>query len=68
MISVLDPARINWNNSSMVYLREYFEIATKIRSEEIDQLKKQIAQLREENDQLKRYNKGDNASKGAVGT
>ena len=63
----MDPTKIDWNNSGVVYLMEYFEMATKARDEEIDQLKKQIAQLREENDQLKRYNKGGNASKGAAG-
>ena len=51
MISSLDPTKVDWNNPSVVYLIKYFETATKARDEEIDQLKKQIAQLREENDQ-----------------
>ena len=81
MISGLDSTKVDWNNPGVVYLIKYFETATKARDEEIDQLKKQIAQLREENDQsekqiaqlreendqLKRYNKGGNASKGAAG-
>ena len=67
MISGLDPTKIDWNNPGVVYLTEYFEMATQARDEEIDQLKKQIAQLREENDQLKKYIKGGSASKGAVG-
>ena len=67
MISGLDPAKVDWNNPSVVYLIKYFETATKARDEEIDQLKKQIAQLIEENDQLKRRIKGGNASKGTTG-
>ena len=51
MISSLDPTKVDWNSHSVVYLMKYFETATKARDEEIDQLKKQIAQLREENDQ-----------------
>ena len=51
MISSLDPTKVDWNNPSVVYLIKYFETATKARDEEIDQLKKQIAQLIEENDQ-----------------
>ena len=81
MISGLDPTKVDWNNPSVVYLIKYFETATKARDEEIDQLKKQIAQLIEENDQsekqiaqlieendqLKRRIKGGNASKGTTG-
>ena len=50
MISRLDPAKVDWNNSGVVYLMEYFEIATKTRDEKIDQLEKQIAHLIKEND------------------
>ena len=60
MISGLDPTKVDWNNSSVVYLMKYFEAATKARDEEIEQLKKQTEQLKkqiahliEENDQLK---------------
>ena len=67
MISGLDPTKVDWNNSSVVYLMKYFEAATKARDEEIEQLKKQIAYLIEENDQLKKHNKGGNASKGTAG-
>ena len=52
MISSLDPTKVGWNNPGVVYLMEYFEMATKARDEEIDQLKKQIAQLREENNSV----------------
>ena len=67
MISSLDPTKVDWNNPGVVYLMEYFEMATKARDGKIDQSEKQIAQLREENDQLKIYIKGGNASKGAAG-
>ena len=74
MISGLDPTKVDWNNSSVVYLMKYFEAATKARDEEIEQLKKQTEQLKkqiahliEENDQLKKHNKGGNASKGTTG-
>ena len=67
MISGLDPTKVDWNNSSVVYLMKFFEAATNARDEEIEQLKKQIAYLIEENDQLKKHNKGGNASKGTAG-
>ena len=81
MISGLDPTKVDWNNPGVVYLMKYFETATKARDEKIVQLEKQIAQLREgnnqyekqiaklreENDQLKRHDKGGNTSKGATG-
>ena len=67
MISNLDPTKVDWNNFSVVYLMKCFEAATKARDEETEQLKKQIAQIIEENDQLKRRIKGGNASKGATG-
>ena len=46
MISGLDPTKVDWNNSSVVYLMKYFEAATKARGEEIEQLKKQTEQLK----------------------
>ena len=74
MISGLDPTKVDWNNSGVVYLMKYFEAATKARDEEIEQLKKQTEQLKkqiahliEENDQLKKHNKGGNALKGTAG-
>ena len=67
MISGLDPTKVDWNSPSVVYLIKCFETVTKVRDERICQLEKQIAHLREENDQLKRHNKGCNASKGTAG-
>ena len=81
MISGLDPTKVDWNNFSVVYLMKFFEAAIKARDEEIEQLKKQTEQLKkqteqlknqiahliEENDQLKKRNKGGNASKGTAG-
>ena len=67
MISGLDPTKVDWNSPSVVYLLKCFETVTKVRDERIGQLEKQIAQLREENDQLKMHNKGCNASKGTAG-